>query len=102
MHEALGELTVEMIEEIWEIFAFWGAYFGDKTLVQNVVIRVTAREHEVGIVRVDWTWFAIMSEFRSSEIFKELIRHSNLDQFWRVYEYPDLCRPLGEDDFECD
>ena len=31
MHEALGELTVEMIEEIWEIFAFWGAHFADQS-----------------------------------------------------------------------
>jgi tetratricopeptide (TPR) repeat protein len=34
--------------------------------------------------------------------FKEFARNYGLLDLWKVNGWPDLCRPLGEDDFECD
>jgi TolB-like protein len=39
---------------------------------------------------------------RDTEEFKNLIRNLDLDSLYRERGWPDLCRPLGEDDFECD
>jgi len=33
--------------------------------------------------------------------FKQLVRNEGLVDYWRVYGWPDLCRPLGDDDFQC-
>jgi hypothetical protein len=34
--------------------------------------------------------------------FKEFVRQSGLVDYWREYGWPDMCRRLGENDFECD
>ena len=33
--------------------------------------------------------------------FKDLITELGLEDFYRTYGWPDYCRPLGDDDFEC-
>jgi hypothetical protein len=39
---------------------------------------------------------------RKTERFKNLARKAGLVDYWRVDGWPDLCRPVGADDFECD
>jgi hypothetical protein len=39
---------------------------------------------------------------RETERFKSYIRGAGLFDFWRAKGLPDLCRPLGFDDFACD
>jgi len=39
---------------------------------------------------------------RRSEPFKQLVSKMGLVDFWRENGWPDLCRPLGEVDFECE
>jgi len=46
--------------------------------------------HQEGTVRM-----------RQSGRFKELVRKMGLDDFWRENGWPDLCRPVSDDDFEC-
>jgi hypothetical protein len=33
--------------------------------------------------------------------FKQLLRDMGLGDFWRKPVWPDLCKPVGGDDFEC-
>ena len=41
-------------------------------------------------------------EMRQTEIFRETLEDMDLLDFYRNYGWPDLCRAVGEQDFECD
>jgi len=47
-------------------------------------------------------WFPYPKEFRNSPHRKRLIREMGLPDFWREHGFPSQCRPVGDDDFECD
>jgi len=47
-------------------------------------------------------WSAPFAAVRKSERFKALIRNSGVLDYWRARRWPDLCRPAGADDFECE
>jgi len=47
-------------------------------------------------------WFPSYAPLRKSERFKSYLRAIRLPEFWRARGWPDLCRPVGADDFECD
>jgi hypothetical protein len=47
-------------------------------------------------------WWAIPQSIRKTERFKTLMRKAGLVDYWRTHTWPDLCRPLGPDDFVCD
>ena len=39
---------------------------------------------------------------RKTERFKAYVRKAGLVDYWRARGWPDLCRPMGADDFVCD
>jgi tetratricopeptide (TPR) repeat protein len=39
---------------------------------------------------------------RKTERFKRLVREAGIVEYWKTRGWPDLCRPLGADDFICD
>jgi len=43
-----------------------------------------------------------LRNYRDSKQFKDYVRQARLQTYWRKHGWPDLCRPLGDDDFECD
>jgi hypothetical protein len=47
-------------------------------------------------------WRQSASPLRKTERWKALIRNAGLVDHWRARGWPDLCRPMGEDDFTCD
>ncbi|MDH5434054.1 MAG: hypothetical protein OEY19_08920, partial [Gammaproteobacteria bacterium] len=47
-------------------------------------------------------WTPMHQNFRRSDTFKRLIRETNIFNYWQKHGFPDLCRPIGKDDFECD
>jgi TolB-like protein len=47
-------------------------------------------------------WTSEFSSVRKTERFKTLIRSAGLVEYWRARGWPDLCRPMGADDFVCD
>ncbi|OAB58131.1 hypothetical protein AY599_00295 [Leptolyngbya valderiana BDU 20041] len=47
-------------------------------------------------------WFDSYRAYRQSPQFKEHMRLLGLVEFWTSNGFPAFCRPLGEDDFECD
>jgi len=49
-----------------------------------------------------WMWLDWHREWRQSPHFKQLYRDINAYQYWREHGFPPQCRPLGEEDFECD
>ena len=46
-------------------------------------------------------WYPSSAEFRKTPEFKDLVKTHMLD-YWRQNGFPPQCRPLGEEDFECD
>jgi hypothetical protein len=49
-----------------------------------------------------WIWLAANRPFRQSPYFKPLVRELGLPAYWHEKGFPPMCRPLGEEDFECD
>jgi TolB-like protein len=49
-----------------------------------------------------WMWDSSYREFRQTEAFRSRIRESGILAYWQKNGWPDLCRAVGEDDFECD
>jgi TolB-like protein/Flp pilus assembly protein TadD len=46
-------------------------------------------------------WNPLYAPLRKTERFKRLMREAGLVAYWREKGWPDLCRPVGADDFEC-
>lgn len=49
-----------------------------------------------------WMWTPTLRPFRRSEAFRTFVRERGLLAYWQTHGWPDLCRAVGEDDFECD
>ena len=47
-------------------------------------------------------WSPEYAPLRKTERFKALMRNTGLVDYWRAKGWPDLCRPMGADDFVCD
>ena len=47
-------------------------------------------------------WMPRYRAYRQSVEFRERVRKLHTDDYWREHGYPELCRPVGNDDFECD
>ena len=51
---------------------------------------------------LSYWWFPYPLEFRNSPHRKRLMRLTGLPAYWRKHGFPPQCRPIGNDDFECD
>jgi TolB-like protein len=47
-------------------------------------------------------WWPMPASLRKTERFKALVREAGLVDYWRSRGWPDLCRPIGADDFACE
>jgi TolB-like protein len=47
-------------------------------------------------------WFPYPLEFRNSPHRKRIMSEIGLAVYWRKHGFPPQCRPVGDDDFECD
>jgi len=46
-------------------------------------------------------WAHSYAPVRKSERFKAFVRRAGMIDYWRSRGWPDLCRPVGADDFVC-
>jgi hypothetical protein len=58
--------------------------------------------HKIQKTELQYFWFPYPQDFRESPHRKRMIREMGLPEYWRKHGFPPLCRPLGDDDFECD
>ena len=42
------------------------------------------------------------ASMRKTAVFKQFIRDTGTLAYWRAKGWPDLCHPVGADDFTCD
>lgn len=61
-------------------------------------------EKELRMSAVDFVfvWLPVMREVRHTPRCKEFVREIGLVGYWNEFGWPDICRPSGDDDFECD
>jgi TolB-like protein/DNA-binding winged helix-turn-helix (wHTH) protein len=78
--------------------ALWAGHFGDPPLafaaMRSVVTEASGRTL--------YLWMLQLKEMRQLPDFKALLREIGIVAHWQEYGWPDICRPLGNDDFECD
>ena len=77
--------------------ALFAAYFGEP----DFALQAMGEEVRYMSARQQALWYPMMSEVRQLPGFKELVTELNLVEYWRASGWADLCRPLGNDDFEC-
>ncbi len=71
----------------------------------NRVFDFAERSVDIGAVTgtgVSFLWNPSYAPLRKTERFKALMRKAGLVDYWHARGWPDLCRPLGVDDFVCD
>jgi tetratricopeptide (TPR) repeat protein len=56
----------------------------------------------LGQSTLDPVWYPPFAPIRKTERFKALMRKAGLVDYWRAKGWPDLCHPVGADDFVCD
>jgi len=87
---------------------FWVAatalgYERDDVLAKaDVFLLSKLGEFEVLAGRSFTLWLPGLQAFRKSHVFKQKMREDGLVRYWREHGWPDLCRPLGSEDFVCD
>jgi len=59
-------------------------------------------ENNWGDLAVFWRSNQQAGQMRQTDNFRETLKEMGLLDFYREHGWPDLCRPIGEDDFECD
>jgi adenylate cyclase len=79
--------------------AMWASYFGEFELALQVYREVFGSDSGSS-----WgIWRPIYKGMRQLPGFKDLVRELGLVDYWRTSEkWSDFCRPVGEDDFECE
>lgn len=47
-------------------------------------------------------WSPAYAPARKTERFRAFVRKAGMVDYWRAHGWPDICRPVGRDDFACD
>jgi TolB-like protein/Tfp pilus assembly protein PilF len=74
------------------------ARFGDPELALTAFEETFASGPE----QIYAIWRPVYRDMRKLPRFKEFVRRIGLVDYWREYGWADFCRPIGENDFECD
>jgi TolB-like protein/Tfp pilus assembly protein PilF len=77
--------------------ATWAATFGDPTLALEAIRSAATRSGG----NIYYVWLPNFRAARQRPEFKELVRDLGLVAYWEEFDWPGVCLPLGNDDFEC-
>lgn len=84
----------------FELLGFVYAFIG----VPNRAFELPERLIAINAVRgsaFGEIWDPVFSPLRSTENFKAFLRKAKLVDYWRARGWPDVCHPVGADDFAC-
>jgi tetratricopeptide (TPR) repeat protein len=79
------------------VIASMAAHYGDA----DFALEIMTEEFSVNMLRTNRLWYPFFGEMRSLPGFKTLAANIGFVAYWRKYGWADTCRPLGDDDFEC-
>ncbi len=74
------------------------AYFGDPEFAMDAMEKGNEK-NALGLFKI---WYPVMTEVRQLPRFKEFVKEIGLVDYWSKFGWPDLCRPVGDDDFVCE
>lgn len=77
------------------VYAYVGA--------EDRLLDFAERSFEAGVFAdVRYLFNPVYSPARRTERFKTLVRKAGLVDYWKARGWPDMCHPVGADDFECE
>ena len=76
-------------------------YVGAPDRVLDYQERLIAEYNVLFSQQVRYLWSPDFAPVRKTERFKALMRAAKYVDYWRARGWPDLCRPVGADDFVC-
>ncbi len=85
---------------LWEE-TFWAVYFGELDLAGKLLSKGATRTETESLIALEWLWYPALEPLFGTDAFKDIIRQAGLPEFWAEAGYPNICRPLGDDDFIC-
>jgi tetratricopeptide (TPR) repeat protein len=91
----------EALPELEDNLNFVYAYVGALDRVLDDPERRVASRSAIG-PSLDILWQPESAPLRKTERFKRFARDAGLVDYWKARGWPDLCRPVGADDFVCD
>jgi hypothetical protein len=81
------------------VVATYADHFGDRDLALAALRRSFV---ELRFINFSGLWYPNETGLRADPRFKDLLRELGLAQYYRSSgKWPDLCKPLGTNDFEC-
>jgi tetratricopeptide (TPR) repeat protein len=78
--------------------AEWALHFGDSALALQW-FRESVELEATGMLNA---WKPSFAALRREPGFKDLVRAQKLPEYWNEFGWPEFCRPLDDNDFECD
>ena len=96
LHRVYDDET-EMTGEGRVVTASMAAYYGDPELA----LESMTEELRGNLLRTGRLWYPFFSDMRKLPGFKVLADEIGFVAYWRTYGWADTCRPLSDDDFEC-
>lgn len=86
---------------LWQVDLFWAIYLGDLELAASILEEGKALADSID---GGWLFYPAVKPLADNDPdgWKDVFKLSRAVDFWRENGFPERCRPLGEDDFECD
>ena len=78
------------------------AYVGAPERVLDLTMKAISKSAYVGPGDNVYLWAPAYAPVRKTERFKAYVRAAGMVDYWRAKGWPDLCHPMGADDFVCD
>jgi TolB-like protein len=83
----------------WMDLDRWALAAGDARLAGDAMLEEAERpETRFGFY---WRWAPLFAPVRAQPPFKEILKMHKLPEYWLAHGWPDFCKPVGADDFEC-
>ncbi len=80
----------------------WADHVVYRSDIYPIILELGAYELHEARPRSNYAlWLPEYPELRRSKHFKEFVRTLRIDAYWRAHGFPRQCRPIGDDDFEC-
>jgi hypothetical protein len=80
-------------------YAVWAASFGDPDYALQLLERAVSETGSGTLLYV--AWLPAFYEVRQLDGFRDLLRRIGLIDYWQTSGWPEICRPIGDEDFVC-
>ena len=107
-----ASLVPQLLPQLDRMIEVLGEEIPDRALLQclslagdpdrAVNLALQAIDHSWNSVSMFWESNKATGKMRQTAAFRQILADLGLRDFYREYGWPDLCHPVGEEDFKCD